>query len=387
MAAALWFTRAMNTFAYGFRPFFLLAGVAAISLVGSWVSFMFHGGATAAYFDPLTWHAHEMLFGFAAAMIAGFLLTAVPNWTGEKAHRGAPLLLLTVLWLAARVLLFFSNSAAAGLVDLLFYPALLALLLPPLLRKGQTKTLIFVPILVTMWGANLLMHLQRWGLAETARAGISLGVGLILLLIVIIGGRIIPFFTSSATGNSPRTWPFVEAVAIGSMVILPLLDAMRAEPGIIGVCALVACLAHGLRWWGWSTVKVWRIPLLWVLHLGYLWVIVGLALRVLAAMDWVPASAPLHAFTAGAMGVLGLGIMSRASLGHTGRPLQPVHATVCSFALVNLATLVRVAGPILGVPPELAYGLSGCLWCLAFLLFLGVYAPILMGPRADGKPG
>jgi uncharacterized protein involved in response to NO len=377
----------MNIFAYGFRTFFFLAGLASVSLVAGWLRTLFQGGNPSAYFDPLTWHVHEMLFGFASAMIAGFLLTAVPNWTGEKARHGPPLAALAALWLAARVLLFATDSVVAGVVDLAFYPALMALLVPPLWRRGQRKTLLFVPILVTLGVADLLMHLQRWGIAQTSRAGITLALGLIVLLITIIGGRIIPFFTSNALQNSPKTWPLVDVVSIVSVAILPFLDILGATATILAVWAGVACLVHGVRLWGWTSRRIWTVPLLWVLHLGYFWVVVGLGLRSLAALGWLPISASTHAFTAGAIGVLGIGIMSRASLGHTGRALKPTHLTVCSFVLVNLAALIRVGGPLAGVSAQLAYGLSGSLWCLAFLFFLGVYMPILMGPRADGKPG
>jgi uncharacterized protein involved in response to NO len=386
-ALNFWPNEGMNVFGYGFRVFFLLAGLASVLLVAGWVRTLFYGGISPAYFDPLTWHVHEMLFGFASAMIAGFLLTAVPNWTGEKARRGTPLAALAALWVAARALIFFTNTPLAGVIDLAFYPALMTLLVPPLWRCGQRKTLLFVPILVALGIADLLMHLQRWGMAQTSRAGITLALGVIVLLITIIGGRIIPFFTSNALQNSPKTWPLVDAASILSVAVLPMLDILGAPSIVLAGWTGVACLVHGVRLWGWTSRKIWTIPLLWVLHLGYFWVVVGLALRSMAALSWLPVSAATHAFTAGAIGVLGIGIMSRASLGHTGRPLKPAHLTVCSFVLVNLAALVRVGAPLVGVSAQVGYGLSGALWCLAFLFFLVIYTPILIGPRADGKPG
>lgn len=338
-------------------------------------------------FDPLTWHAHEMIFGFVGAMIAGFLLTAVPNWTGEKGKQGAPLVVLALLWIAARVLLLCNHTSVGGLVDLAFIPGLAALLVPSLIRKKERKTLVFVPILGIFWLANLLMHLQAWDLAWTARSGISIGVALILLLITIIGGRIIPFFTSSALKTEPKRWVPVEVASVLSILVMPFIDILAPARPVIVAWAVVACLAHGARLWAWTSRRVWTIPLLWVLHLGYAWLVVGLALRGLAALNLVPISSALHAFTAGAMGVLGLGIMSRASLGYTGRPLQTVHMTNCSFVLVNLAALLRITGPLLGLHPHISYGFSGALWCLAYIFFLWIYAPILFRARADGKPG
>lgn len=376
----------MNLFAYGFRVFFFLSGVSALLLVMGWICFLMgiHSPVTT---DPLNWHAHEMLFGFVGAMIAGFLLTAVPNWTGEKAHKGMPLVVLSGLWLSARVLLFASDSQLGGFVDLAFFPALLVLLAPPLLRARQSKTLIFVPVLTMLWVSNLLMHLQSWRVADTRSQGLSLGISLIILLITLIGGRVIPFFTRMALDTQPRQYPWIEALCVITILLLPVLEAFQPKPAILVCWSVFAVAVHGVRHWGWTSVKIWRIPLLWVLHAGYAWLILGFALKGLAALGAVYSASAVHAFTAGAMGVMGLGIMSRASLGHTGRPLRASRMTSCSFVLINLAALLRVFGPAAGLPNTISYGVSGALWCLSFIFFLWVYSPILFAPRADGKPG
>lgn len=376
----------MNLFAYGFRVFFFLSGLSALALVLGWVCVLL-GGHTLAIADPLSWHAHEMLFGFVGAMIAGFLLTAVPNWTGSKARHGLPLVVLAALWVAARLLLFISDSQLGGLVDLAFFPGLMALLVPPLVRSRQPKTLVFVPILTILWVSNLLMHLQSWRVAETRSHGLSLGISLIILLITLIGGRVFPFFTRVALNTDPKLSPRIDALCALSIVLLPILEILRVPAGVMVGWSILAVLVHSVRLWGWTSIKIWRVPLVWVLHVGYAWLIVGLALKGLAALGLVTPASAIHAFTAGAMGVTGLGIMSRASLGHTGRPLRPTRPTVCSFVLVNLAALLRVFGPLAGLDVNLSYGVSGGLWCLAFLLFLGVYSPILFSARADGKPG
>lgn len=376
----------MSLFAYGFRIFFFLSGISALLLVMGWVCVLldFHSPIVS---DPVGWHAHEMLFGFVGAMIAGFLLTAVPNWTGEKARRGLPLVVLSGLWLAARLLLLLSDSHLGGLVDLAFFPALLALLVPPLVRAKQPKTLIFVPILTALWFSNLMMHLQSWRFAETRSQGLSLGISLIILLIALIGGRVIPFFTRMALQSEPRQHPRIEALSALTILLLPVLEMFQPRPALVVAWSVFAVLVHSIRLWGWTSAKIWRIPLLWVLHVGYAWLIIGLALKGLAALGLAYPASAVHAFTAGAMGVMGLGIMSRASLGHTGRPLKASSLTTCSFVLINLAALIRVFGPSAGLTSSFSYGLSGGLWCLSFLLFLWVYAPILVAPRADGKPG
>lgn len=377
----------MNLFGYGFRPFFLLAGLSAPLLLVGWLCFLFHGKVVSSLFDPMNWHAHEMLFGFVSAMIAGFLLTAVPNWTGEPAKKGAPLVLLSTLWLSARCLLLTTGSWLTTIVDLAFFPVLFGYLFPPLWRKGQVKTLIFVPVLLTLWTGNLLMHLQARGLATTAHAGIVLATGMIVLLIVIIAGRVVPFFTTIALGGKAAPKKAIETLSVVTTILLPVLGLWSPPALVCLVWSAVACIVHGLRLRSWWRDGIWNVPLLWILHLGYGWIIVGFALIGLSAMGWVGNTAALHAFTAGSISSVGLGIMARASLGHTGRPLRPSSWVVCSFVIVNMAAILRVFGPLTDLPRAVSYGLGGSLWSFAFLLFVGVYAPILATRRPDGKPG
>jgi uncharacterized protein involved in response to NO len=377
----------LNLFGYGFRIFFFLSGISALVLVAGWLHFLFTGTLSEAISNPIDWHGHEMLFGFVGAMIAGFLLTAVPNWTKEKARTGLPLMILAALWIAARILLVLTDSKVAGIVDLAFFPGLLCLVLPPLVRRRQPKTLIFLPILFILWLSNLLVHLETWKIADTAREGLYLGMGLIVLLITIIGGRVIPFFTRRALETTPQSYPWAERLSILTVILLPFVEIFQPQPMFVLIWAVIGTVSHSVRLWGWRASGVWGEPLLWVLHLGYAWLVAGFALKGLAALEVVPTTAAVHAYTAGTMGVVGLGIMSRASLGHSGRPLKASTITVCSYVLINLAALARVFGPITGLDPQVSYGVSGSLWCLAFVLFLWVYTPILAYPRADGKPG
>lgn len=376
-------------FGYGFRPFFLAAGSVAPLLVLGWLMTLLGGRTACHYFDPLTWHAHEMLFGFAGAMVAGFLLTAVPNWTGTPAAHGLPLALLAALWMAGRLLPLFSDSPLVAVVDLAFLPALACLLLPPMLKRREIKSLVFAPILLGLWCGNALVHAQvLGGQPGLAQHGFHLALSLIVLMIVIIGGRVIPFFTRCALpqqAERQRRWPALEALCVLSTLMLPTFDLLPWW--LVAAVCLSAALAHLVRMIGWCLPGVWRIPLLWVLYTGYGWLTVGFALRGLGAIGVLAPNLATHAFTAGAMAVVGLGIMARASLGHTGRALEPSRLTVASFVFANAAAAIRVGGPLLQLPTRLVLMGAGWMWTAAFVLFLIVYLPILTRPRADGKPG
>lgn len=378
-------TSVLPILSYGFRPFFLGAGMAAPLLVICWLAGLLAGHPLSPYFDPLTWHAHEMLFGFAGAMIAGFLLTAVPSWTGSPAVNGTPLALLSALWLLGRSLPLLTDSPLVAAVDLAFLPALALLIVPALWRAKDSRRLAFSAILFGLWSANGLTHLQvlmdRPGLANI---GLQSAIGLILMLIVIIGGRIIPFFTQRALQNSSgqqQRWTPVEVLSVLTILCLPALDFMPV--GLAVAIGLLGALAHTARLVGWYLPGVWSTPLLWVLYLGYGFMPVGFALKAASILGQAPPSAATHAFTTGAMGVVGLGIMARASLGHTGRALLPSPLTVCSFALAVAAATLRVGGPLMALPLRPVLIATGWLWSLAFLCFIIVYLPILTKPRAD----
>ncbi len=379
-------------FALGFRPFFLGAGAAALALVGLWVVTYVGEVSIQTYYDPLNWHAHEMVFGYATAVIAGFLLTAVRNWTNIPTLRAQPLAALAALWLAARILAFVPVRSRwlIAAVDVTFLPALALSLAGPLLRSGQIHNWVFPVILGVMAAGNVLVHLQVLGFTQdTAYTGTYLAVDLIVLVIAIIAGRVIPFFTERAVpGAVPRRRTAVDRVALAAVVAFGATQPLRPSPALIGVVALVAAVAHGMRLWGWYDRRIWSAPLLWVLHLGYGWIVAGFALHALAAMRVLSPLLALHAFTAGGIGVMTLGMMARVALGHTGRPLQAPPPVAAAFALINLAALVRVLFPFALPDWYVAdIGLSGALWAAAFVLFLAVYSPILIRPRVDGRPG
>jgi len=380
-------------FASGFRPFFLMAGIFAVILMALWAGAFVINRPLTTYYGMTGWHSHEMIFGYACAVIAGFLLTAVKNWTGMETAKGPPLAGLSALWLAGRIMPFFPGGLPPwliALVDLLFLPALALSLAIPLVRGGQKRNLFFIPLLGAFALADLLVHLELFGFAYgSARAGNFLALDLIILLIVIMGGRVIPFFTERAlSGVSPRRWQWLEWSSIASVIAFMLAELFL--PGSIpaGVMAGLAAASNGLRLAGWYTKRFWAVPLLWVLHLGYAWVVVGFCLKTLAALDLVPPQLTLHAFTVGGIGVLTLGMMARVSLGHTGRPLKAAGPVAFAFALINLAAVLRGIAPII-FPYWLLQlvALSGGLWILSFLIFVVIYTPILISPRVDGLPG
>jgi uncharacterized protein involved in response to NO len=382
--------------AYGFRPFFLLAAFYAAFAIPVWLILMIDAGALPTALAPMQWHAHEMIFGFVLAGIMGFYLTAVPNWTGAPPLRGAALGILVALWLAARAAMWLSGVLPAGAVALLAIAPPLGLavfVLPTLARARQRRNLMFLVIPLALAGAILLVHLEPLGWTDdSARTGLQLGIDLALLLITVIGGRIVPTFTANALkargdGVLPRSVGWLDRLAILSVAALLVADLTEHALGI-GIAALAAAVLNALRLAGWRPLRTLGTPLLWVLHLGYGWLVAGFALKAVAALtDALPASAALHALTIGAVGTMMLAVMSRAALGHTGRPLVAQPATVAAYGLVSLAALLRIAA---AVSPEWYLPLvqaAGVLWSLGFALFLWDYAPILLRPRIDGKPG
>lgn len=383
-------------FAYGFRPFFLLASLYAVLAVPTWLLLMTGAIALPTTLSAMQWHGHEMVFGFALAGITGFYLTAVPNWTGAPAVRGVRLVVLVVLWLAARAAMWCSGVLPAPLValaELALLPVLAAFVLPALIAARQPRNLIFLVIPAALELAILLVHLEALGWTDdTGWTGLQLGIDLAALLITVIGGRIVPAFTANAlrargTQILPATAPLVDRTAILGVVAVLIADLLDRAV-LIGLAALAATVLNAVRLGGWRTRHVLDTPLLWVLHLGYGWLVVGFGLKALFALTGlVPASATLHATTVGAIGTMMLAVMTRATLGHTGRVLTASPPTVAAYGVITAAALLRIAGAF---TPDLYMMLmetSGLLWSLAFGLFLWVYAPILLSPRLDGKPG
>ncbi len=380
-------------FALGFRPFFLLAGFFAFFLVAAWVPVFVAGFAFNTYYGQLGWHSHEMIFGYTSAVVAGFLLTAVRNWTERPTPTGGYLAAMAALWLGGRIMPLFPESLfpwMIALVDLTFLPAVAIGIGSPLLRKGEKRNLVFLLLLAGLFIANLQVHLDLLGYGQQpAGSGIFLGLHIVILLIVIMGGRVIPFFTERALqGVVIKRRPVIEWLAPISVLAFLCAELFRADMVVVGACAALAAIVNGVRLASWYTHRFWRVPLLWVLHLGYGWVVAGFCLEAAAAFRVILPQSTTHAFTAGGIGVLTLGMMARVALGHTGRPLRVGSAMAVAFGLINLSAFLRALPPI-WIPQRLSEFVifSGALWCIAFTIFVVVYTPILTQPRIDGRPG
>ena len=383
-------------FALGFRPFFLLASLIAIGLLGHWLAVLGRGiGGGGGYFDPLIWHSHELLFGYATAVIAGFLLTAAQNWTGLPTPRNLPLALLALLWLVGRVAIALPAGLLPGWLvaglDLAFLPLIALAVGRRVWAKRQQNNYPFVAILAGLSVANLLIHLRVLGAwpAFDASTGLFAALYLVILLLIVLGGRVIPFFTErTLPGITTRKWPWIERLAPIATAALALVALFQPSGALAALLAALACLVNAVRLWGWQPWRTGREPMLWVLHLGYGWLVLGLGLTAVA--PWLPTLAmpAVHALTVGALGGLTLGMMARVALGHTGRPIQAAPVVIATFVLINLAAIARVFLPSLWPTHYLSLlMIAGGLWSLAFLLFLFHYVPILLRPRIDGKEG
>jgi uncharacterized protein involved in response to NO len=383
-------------FDYGFRPFFLLCGLYALVIVPLWLFRFAHASVPFGALPGVYWHAHEMLFGFVAAAIAGFLLTAVPSWTGAPGFAGRPLIIMVLLWLAGRVAMALADTMphwVAAAIELSFLPSLLLLLAPPIVR-ARNKNLPILGVITLLWliDAAFMRALLTGDVLLAAAAG-RVGVDLVLLLLVVIGGRIVPAFTGNALRRlgsdvAPVSRGWLEIVAIGAIVLIVLCDLFLPDSRVAGVLAGIAAAAHALRLAGWRSFRARGEPILWVLHVGYAWIPIGLALKALWLLGDIGFAAKWqHALTAGAFATMILAVMTRASLGHTGRPLVVSRAIAAAYVLLTAGALLRVFGVAAADFHLLALTASGLFWTAAFVIFVWVYGPILMSPRIDGRQG
>ncbi|HYM30760.1 MAG TPA: NnrS family protein [Candidatus Cybelea sp.] len=371
----------------GFRPFFLAAGLWAAAALALWIVMFATGTALPSRFDPLTWHIHEMLFGFVIAAIAGFLLTAIPNWTQRFPVSGGPLALLAGLWLVGRIACLVSAFLPPWLAiaaDLSFPAVLVGVVAREIVAGRNWRNLPMVVPVVVLGIANLLMHLESDGIGVMQGLGWRLGLAAVLILISVVAGRIVPSFTRNwlakrRATNLPAVFGPIDRAALGSPHAALLGWAFFPMFRGIGALLLLAALLNLWRLLRWRGIATFAEPLVFILHVGYGWLVLGTALLGLATLEWgVPQSAAIHALTAGAIGTMILAVMTRASLGHAGRPLEATPLVVVVYCLVTAAAALRVAAPIL-VPAAIAYvELSGALWVAAMVLFVMVYAPILV---------
>tara|TARA_R110000823_G_scaffold47903_15_gene121905 strand:+ start:18212 stop:19387 length:1176 start_codon:yes stop_codon:yes gene_type:complete len=388
-------SRPLPLLAFAFRPFFLLAALYGAVSILLWVAYLLQIAAPV----PLSsqWHAHEMLYGFVAAAIAGFLLTAITNWTGAAPLAGRPLALLVGLWLLGRAAMWSVGLlpyVLVALVDSAFLLVLSAYVARVLLRAGSRRNIGLAVVLAVLALGNILMHVgEGRGMPGLSQAARTLGLDVITLLMLIIAGRITPAFSANwlrAQGReapaAPRQWH--TPLAVGSVAALALGSLCGLPAVALGALALLAALANALRLAAWAGWRVWREPLLGVLHLGYAFIVLALAARALFLFGLLAnPSLWYHALGVGAMGTLIVGVMTRVSVGHTGRPLQLLPGAIAIYFAIIAAAVLRLATASGMLPYTTGLLFSALAWAAGLLLFGVLYGPLLLRPRPDGKPG
>ena len=377
-------------FRLGFRPFYLGAAAFALFAVPYWIAGLLGWVTLPSTMPPLLWHAHEMLFGFAMAVIVGFLLTAGKAWTGLATPRGATLAAMAGLWLAARLAALGAPYVVYALLDMALLPWVAWVLARVLLKAGNRRNLPLVGILLLMVTANLMFHAAVLGwLSVDPLQALHAGLALIVMIECVIAGRVIPAFTMSALPGRQLKVPVglerstlaVTAVSLAAWVLLP------AHPATALGLALAALL-HLVRLWHWQPWRTRSRPILWVLHAAYAWLPVGFGLLAWAQLGGVAASAGIHALAVGATAGLIIGMVTRTARGHTGRALKVSRLEVAAYLLVAGAAVARVLLPWLA-PAHTANGLvlAASTWAIAFALYLWVFTPWLLSSRLDGKDG
>ena len=374
----------------GFRPFYLGTALLACLAVPLWIAVFLGRIQVTLPMSPLLWHAHEMLFGFAAGVVVGFLLTAVKAWTGLETARGPLLGALALLWLAARLASLVAPYAVYATLDMLLLPAVAAVLLRVLIKAGNKRNIPLICLLLLMAAANLVFHLSVLGIvAVPAVSALYAELALILMVVSVITGRVVPMFTRNVTPglviNMPRKF---ELSLLAVTAVALALWVFAAPAPVVLVASLAAGVMHAVRLWKWHPQVTFKRPILWILHASYAWLPLGFVLLALAQLGWVVPSLAVHAFAVGVIGGLIIGMVTRTARGHTGRPLQPSRGEVVAYALVMLAAVLRVLVPAVQ-PAWYAYALEGaaCLWAIAFAIYLVIYTPWLMRTRLDGKDG
>ncbi len=380
----------------GFRPFFLAAGgFGVVGMLVWFLSYQLQRAFPFAGLPPVTWHAHEMIFGYSMAVIAGFLLTAVFNWTGRHTVRGVPLLLMFFFWLAARLLLVAGEPAyllAAAGFDLLFAIMLVVGLAIPIVRTRKWGNLFIVLKIGLLLGSNLVFYMGVTGkLEQGVYWGLYSGLYLILALILTLSRRVLPFFIERGVGYplELRNSKLVDISSLFLFLSLWIMDMLWPNGLGVGILAALLSVLHLWRLIGWYSRGIWSKPLLWVLYIAYAALISGFILKALVYFAGLSPYFAVHAFSVGAIGMMTLGMMARVTLGHTGRNVfEPPSQLVWIFALLLIAFVVRVFVPMLvSQHYELWIGISQWAWILAFSGFFLLYLPMLVRPRVDGQDG
>lgn len=377
-------------FSYGFRPFFLAAGLWAIAAMALWIGALAAGWEIGGSYGGAYWHAHEMLFGYSSAALAGFLLTAVPNWTGRLPVSGTPLIVLFTLWCAGRLALLAPDMLGMPLsiaIDAAFLPLLLAICAREIIAGRKWKDLKILAGILTLALANIGFHLLVAGGGDAGLAN-RLGVGAFVMLVTVMGGRVVPSFTRNwlvkrHSTDLPAPYDRFDTIALLTGLAALLLWVLLPDTIWMALACMLAAGLHVARLWRWRGWQSWDEKLVLVLHLAYAFVPAGFLAVALAQLGLVEATAALHIFTVGTIGVMTLAIMSRATRGHTGLPLAASGMTTASYAALLAAALLR---PLSSIWPDYATELlsaTGLCWIIAFALYVIEYGPVLVQRRRE----
>lgn len=375
--------RGFALFNLGFRPFYLLAALFGAVAVVAWVASVEGRIAPPGVHAGVAWHAHEMVFGFALAVIAGFLLTAGRVWTGVPTAEGLPLALIVLHWIGARLAMLSGPAPLAAAVDGAFPFVLAAVMARVIVGSRNARNYFVIALLCALGAANAAFH-AGYGLAAVRAA-----LWLVVMLVVVMAGRVVPAFTASALPQARVVKrPLLDNASIAFTLAALVSDLLGLGGWMVAPLALAAAALHLARQAGWAPRATRGRPILWILHLSHAWIPVGLVLLALGSLGTVAANAAIHAFGAGAIGGMIIGMITRTALGHTGRPLAAGRAEAAAYVLVHIAAALRV---LAGLAPQFGYvpllGASGVCWAGAFLVYFATYLPRLAAPRVDGKPG
>ena len=379
--------------AIGFRPFYLLASVFAVAAILFWLAGINGRLPVGAYLQGVFWHSHEMLFGYIVAVMAGFLFTAVRNWTGLPTPSGVTLGGIVLLWILARVLLVSGPSALAVILDVAFLPMIAIAVAIPILRSRNKRNYKIIGVLVAVSLLHVVFHMAIGGQLPSwlSRASLFASIDLVVILFALVGGRVIPAFTRNAVaGSDPRHENWLEVIAFGSLLVIVLVTllggAFTFAAWVPTSLFIVAAVAHLLRLALWQPQVTLGNPLLWMMPVAYSWLPAALLLRALSTVAVIVPGAWIHALTMGALSSLMMAMMMRSTLGHTGRKLVASQMDILAFLLLQLAALLRVVAGGTG-DYQAVVVLSGVVWVLAFAVFIVRYLPMLVHSRVDGKPG
>ncbi len=377
---------------YGFRPFFLAAGLWSAVALTMWIVMLEAGATLPSRFDPLAWHVHEMLFGFVMAAIAGFLLTAIPNWTGRLPVSGGPLALLAALWSLGRIASLISATLPPWLAvtaDLSFPVVLVGVVAREIIAGRNWRNLPMVAAIIVLGIANLLMHLEAYDIDVPPGLGWRLGLAAVIVLVSVVAGRVIPSFTRNwlakrQSSNLPAAYGWIDRIALGALQVGLILWTFSPQFRPIGLLLLLAAAINLYRLLLWRGAATIAEPLLLALHVGYAWLVLGIALLGLSTLGVdLPPSVAIHALTAGAIGTMILAMMTRATRGHVGRELSADRITGLIYVLVTLAAITRVAAALATVWTMPLLVVSACFWIAAFGGFVVAYGPMLLLPRRE----